>query len=528
MTGDKDSWNWLTMPLVRLRLAAGQSVSVDLPQLYSLLMTDGVTAFPALRPHQKQPLHAFLVQVGALALIAAQRNSPPERADEWGALLRRLTPGFADDEPWSLVVEDLSKPALLQPPVPEGTLDALKDSEVTPDALDMLVTSKNHDLKGKRMAHAEPDEWLFALITLQTMQGYSGSGNYGISRMNTGSTSRPSVGLAPIGGFGARVRRDMTRLLDLRATVLNDHNYYLSAGGLCLAWLTPWDGIETIKPNKLDPYYVEVCRRVRIINMNGVIIARRATTKKKRIEFPEGYNGVTGDPWTPLNRDDGRVRTLVVGPSGFDYQLVARLLDEGRFLPAPLQAAALSDGPNALRLALSVTARNETQTEGYHERTIFVPAKAVRFFGAGAGNTLAHLARERVEQAGTLRDRVLKPALLSMFQNQPEKIDYKHVASNKKASNFLTALDREVDRTFFDDLFVELTEGDYDARDQIRRDWLLRLKGCAERQLATAEAGSPISHVRRYMSRAAAESRLQGMFFSAFEANFPKTGDSAS
>src|SRR5262245_49333792 len=104
MTVNKSRWNWLTTPLVRVTLTSGQSASVDLAQLYTLLMTDNVISFPSLRPHQKHPLHAFLVQIGALALVAAQRSTPAEDSDEWRALLRGLTPGFADDEPWSLVV----------------------------------------------------------------------------------------------------------------------------------------------------------------------------------------------------------------------------------------------------------------------------------------------------------------------------------------------------------------------------------------------------------------------------------------
>ena len=527
MTSDPGRWSLLKSQLVTCRLSAGQMISVALPQLFAMLMVDEVSSLPTLRPHQKQPLHSFLVQVGALALVAANRSTPPDHADDWCVLLRGLTPAFADDEPWSLVVEDLSKPALLQPPVPEGTLDSLKDTEVTPDGLDMLVTSKNHDLKGGRMLQAAPDEWLFALITLQTMEGFLGAGNYGISRMNGGFASRPSVGIAPVGGLGARVRRDMMRLIELREEVLTSNQQYAREHGLGLTWLISWDGIQQLQPRDLDPYYVEVCRRVRLLERDGALMARRGSSKAARIAFPKGYNGITGDPWVPLNRGDGDAKTLTVDGAGFHYRRVADILNPERFTPATLQVAAQSDGSKPLLLSLTATARGQGETQGHHERTIYVPPKAVRFFGAGARDALARLARDRVEQAGDLRNRVLKPALLSLFQNQPEKLDYKHVASNKKADIFLSALDHEIDRAFFDDLFAELIEDDHDTREQLRRDWLLRIKRHAERQLATAEAGSPISHVRRYMSRAAAELRLRGAFFSTFASYFPKSGDSA-
>jgi CRISPR system Cascade subunit CasA len=45
---------------------------------------------------------------------------------------------------WHLVVDDVSQPAFMQPPVPEGSLEEAKYSSdiQTPDELDMLVTSK--------------------------------------------------------------------------------------------------------------------------------------------------------------------------------------------------------------------------------------------------------------------------------------------------------------------------------------------------------------------------------------------------
>ena len=80
------------------------------------------------------------------------------------------------------------------------------------DALDMLVTSKNHDLKAARIHHAHADDWLFALISLQTQEGFLGSGNYGVSRMNGGFASRPGVGVAMVGAWGQRWQSDITRI----------------------------------------------------------------------------------------------------------------------------------------------------------------------------------------------------------------------------------------------------------------------------------------------------------------------------
>src|SRR5947209_5032299 len=87
----------------------------SLPGLYALLMTDDVEALPAMRPHQKQAVHSFLAQTGAMAMLAAGESEAPRRTERWAELLRGLTPGFEKDEPWCLVVDDLSKPAFMQP-----------------------------------------------------------------------------------------------------------------------------------------------------------------------------------------------------------------------------------------------------------------------------------------------------------------------------------------------------------------------------------------------------------------------------
>jgi CRISPR system Cascade subunit CasA len=214
-------------------------VRLSLPALYAALMDDEVEDMPAVRPHQRQALHAFLVQVGVLALLEAKQTEPPTDATTWARLLRALTPEYPDDEPWSLVVENLSMPALLQPPLPEGKLEVLKEREQTPDALDMLVTSKNHDLKRQRMVAATPEHWFYALVTLQTLGGYGGRDNYGISRMYTGTGSRPMVGLTPNDRLGARLRRDIRRLLAERPSILTNNPGFSTANGLGLLWLEP-------------------------------------------------------------------------------------------------------------------------------------------------------------------------------------------------------------------------------------------------------------------------------------------------
>ena len=96
-----------------------------------------------------------------MAMHRAERATPPETAAEWRALLRGLTPGHADDEPWCLVVADPARPAFLQCPAPKG-LEDYRGRAVTPDDLDVLVTSENHDVKQAIALDAAAEDWLFA------------------------------------------------------------------------------------------------------------------------------------------------------------------------------------------------------------------------------------------------------------------------------------------------------------------------------------------------------------------------------
>ena len=70
----------------------------------------------------------------------------------------------------------------------------------------MLITARNHDAKRAANRHATPEDWILALVSLQTMSGYSGNGKNGIARMNGGFASRPLVGLAPGRGAGETSR----------------------------------------------------------------------------------------------------------------------------------------------------------------------------------------------------------------------------------------------------------------------------------------------------------------------------------
>ena len=248
--------NFLDEPLLTAASPRGTKARYTLPGSFAALVRGEIAAFSGLRSHQRHVWHAFIVQLAALALEKAKQSRLPEDETAWRRMLRGLTLNWPDGEPWSLVVPDASKPALLQSPVPGGELPQCRTVE-TPDGLDMLVTSKNHDLKAARMYHAAPEDWLFALVSLQTQQGIMGAGKYGITRMNGGYGSRPVVGLDNPGDAGSRFRRDVTALISTAEDKANPHG--LGRDGTALVWLKPWNGSTPMDFRDLHPLYIEIC-----------------------------------------------------------------------------------------------------------------------------------------------------------------------------------------------------------------------------------------------------------------------------
>lgn len=76
---DSPRLNLLDEALIRIRDPSRETQRVSLPELFVALGRDAVRDYPALRPHQRHPWHALLVQLAALALHAAGADSPGMR-----------------------------------------------------------------------------------------------------------------------------------------------------------------------------------------------------------------------------------------------------------------------------------------------------------------------------------------------------------------------------------------------------------------------------------------------------------------
>jgi CRISPR system Cascade subunit CasA len=504
--------------MIRVIDSAGKLALLSLPEVFAALSVDLVSSFPALRPHQAPAWHAFLVQVAAMGAEVLGLDEPPgDDPAAWAALLRALTPEYKDDEPWRLVAP-LDRPAFFQPPVPEGNLNGFGTVEA-PDALDLLITSKNHDFKAVRMVAAEPDDWIFALISLQTQEGFLGAGNYGIARMNGGFANRPYMRLGPSGGgFGAQVMRDL-RVLIAQRDAIWDRAQVLTIGTrddvvLPLVWLDAWDGTNSLPLSDLHPLFVEICRRVRLAERGEGLVARTASSKTARIAS-KGSNGVLDDPWAPVELGSDSAKLLTIAADGFSYRKVTELLfpsGKRQYRKPRLGVPQDAEKGRGLTLQLHALARGQGKTEGFHRREIDIPAgAAARLDG---DDLTAQRAHERLRQAGTVEGKVLRPALIVLMQKGPEQPAWTKPSNDGLAGPTLRRFDQRVDQAFFPALWASL-ELEADAAALA---WLKLLADYARQGLAEAQEAAPRSDERRVIAHARARNLLEG----ALIKNFPQ------
>ncbi len=482
--------------LFRVRLPDDTVQGHALPQILHRLTQDDILSFEALQPHQQQPWHSFLVQLGAMAVARETGGTRPDTATGWCDALVGLADG--DDAAWHLVVEDVARPAFLQSPVPEGSLDdaGYKADVPTPDQLDVLITSKSHDVKARRIRHPEPEHWIYAIVTLQTMEGFLGRGNYGIVRMNGGFGNRPFLGFANDLSWGARFRRDLDVLLSEREALAERYTF----DGPALLWVSPWDGAKdsAIPLEDCDPYFLEICRRIRFQQEGDELICWRANTKGQRIDAPDSLNGDTGDPWTPIEKGG---KALTLSGEGFTYERLQDIVFEGEYTRPPALQFRDTDDDNMYLVARALV-RGQGKTEGLHHRIVPVPASASGWLREKSRRErLAERARDRVERVDEVRRTVLYPAIGTLLGGgDTDAIDFDDVAP------WLDAFDRTVDARFFDALWASVDMSDREAREH----WETLLWKEAQTQFDDAEDHAPSSSTRYWRARSSARSIFHG------------------
>ncbi|WP_141521545.1 hypothetical protein [Novosphingobium sp. PC22D] len=433
-----------------------------------------------------------------MALIRAGQRTLPTDPALWRALLIGLTPEWPKGEAWELVGGDWLEPALLQPPLETaGECKDFKTTLETADELDMLVTSRNHDVKAARIGAGRDDDWLFALVTLQTMQGVYGASNYGISRMNKGYGNRMALGIQPTGNLSAAFARDVRRLVD---TASNDAS---SGKGIAALWAVPWEGTRQLSFAQLDPLYVDICRRVRLERRaDGTLCAMTAGSKVARVAAA-GLNGNTGDPWAPIRLSDNA--SVSASPATFGYRKFTELLDRTKTGRPLLSLPAETDDAEGLALVATALVRGQGKTEGLHRRAI--PVSRRRKSGRLGDvylDRMGQVAQVRAVEAGEVRKR-LRMATMSLMQGGPASLRLDDDSSARKCEPWLQSFELGVDRAFFDPAFWDEFD---EAEGNHRLVWRKTLTDLANDVFEQAAEAAPRTDVRRIRAHAVARNML--------------------
>ena len=533
-------YDLLTEKLIRTKTIAGGMTRETLPGLMALLMKDQVESLPALRAHQRHALHSMLVQIATAALEDQPPGRIPETEEEWRRLLEILQP--VRDGPqtwhqaWHLIGQDLRSCAFMQPPMGQrGKATDFTKTLQTPGALDILVYSKNHEIKRNQVQQPELDDWIMALITVQTMDNASGAGRKGISRSMDGTASRTAFSIMPLyGGFGAEVRRDVGALRIALPGIRERYPRYPHQGGITLTWAHPWDGAadECLRMEDLHPLYIDTCRRIRLQTKEGVISAQSASSKTTRIAR-ETYGGLTGDPWAPVNREKQHVLKLTghapsqpsfpnskkLAPNeGFSYRNLTRLLlsDEWEHPPLLQPTPEEIEAGQPMKMVARCLRRYQGKTFGYEDRQVVINHHLRRALTPGADNLEAgEIAMARIADIDQMEG-VLRTCLRLYMDGgikveRPARTEPREHARSSLAA--IQEVEQAIDDTFFQDLQDEV-EAPQSHRNTVRAEWMTRPStGLIDRTRQALRNGmdsAPYPGILRMKGHAQAESYLEG------------------
>jgi CRISPR system Cascade subunit CasA len=272
------------------------------------------------------------------------------------------------------------------------------------------------------------------------MEGYSGPKNYGIARMNGGSGNRPLVGMYSKIDWSKRFKRDVNVLLENRTKLMDLYN----SNGQTLLWLIEWNGKKNsaIPLSDCDPFFIEICRRIRFIKSDGESIkCFRNTSDSPRITAPKNLKGITNDPWTPVRKKDAK--TLTIGDqNGFTYDRIQELILGNNF-KKPIALEFYDEKNGAFFLARCMV-RGQGKTYGLHKRIIPITSGVVKILQTKSDKEIfAKRAHERVELASKVQTQILKPSLKILMSNgENQKVIL------KKLAPWINRFDQEIDRRF--------------------------------------------------------------------------------
>ena len=289
--------------------------------------------------------------------------------------------------------------------------------------------------------------------------------------------------------------RDVLHLVSARKSAKS--NGVGTEGGAALLWCFDWPEGHQLEVSELDPWFVEVCRRVRLTNTDGAVTAQRSTSKTARVDA-KAFNGNLGDPWAPVHITEGK--SLTLGGGNFDYNRICELMFSGNWA-VPLLARSGRDETGDMLLVAEALSRGNSKTEGFKSRVVPVPGKVLRFFSS---ETAARLAEAQVNEIKEFDAALRYGIALMAAGGDRDGVKREHF---KRAATASKRFDRTADRLFFPSLWRRVEArglSDPDAEETAKTEFLKDLFESAEFELESALPAVPCPTIRRQKAEARA------------------------
>ena len=316
--------------------------------------------------------------------------------------------------------------------------------------------------------------------------------------MSGAYSSRPMLSLAPLDDAAAAINlsrwwaRDVRRLLARRDGLR----------GIALVWPEPWPEGQALSIDRLDPLFIEVCRRVRLAIQDDRLMAARGTSRKARIAAEESRGVISdeADPWAPIIDDGETKKTVRLGERDFTYAFLFNLLNGRKTLRPYLAQPGAEETFQPMALVAEAFSRGQSKTDGFRSRIVPIPRGVVQTFFGPLAVAVAETMFEDIKHIeDSLSGSLALVAAEGDFEKR-KKINQSQSAQNKlkkTISEPLSAFDRRVDQRFFPALCAHLQAEGRVARTEARRAFIRELCEEAETEFERALPAIPCVRLMR-------------------------------
>lgn len=461
----KIEYDLLNDPILSIRVDGGPVTKVTLPKVLEHLSHERDVSFLRERWHHRLSNHITFALLGMVILERSGQQNVAQNESFWRKGCDQLANG--ERSAWALYCDDPTKPAYGQPPM-RAKIKNQEDEEtgkkiVTPDGLDVITTSNGHGTQDKLMSNPEPEDWFYAINSMQNQIGmasyrYPASSRGRSSRIRIECTNDMTTG----GQFAHSVRVGLRE--DVFEHLLATYGY--REKGTVLTWL-PDISEREIPASELHPYFLDFARWVRIHKEADRLYAWMQVTEPVRLEV----RSATGDPWAPTevtniqSKEATPPLTMSVterNKDGFTYRFISEAVFGTPFQAEKAKKKSFAinpmvdkgiDASKPCYLLLQGIIRDSKKSGvsfGYHERVVQIGGPWPGIISSNEDMIREHVLGQIVAVRNGRQ--VLEETLLKMFRSAGNP-QTRRLEMRNWFADALRTFEETIDEHFFEALF---------------------------------------------------------------------------